>query len=152
MIWKPHVTVAALIEQDGRFLIVEEEADGKVVYNQPAGHLDEGESLLKAVRRETLEETAWHFDPEYVVGIYRWMNLANHHTYLRVCFAGICTRHEPERCLDQGILGVWWMAHAELVARSRQLRSPMVLRCVEDYLAGARYPLALLADLSEGQA
>lgn len=151
MIWKPHVTVAALIERDGRFLIVEEEADGSVVYNQPAGHLDEGEGLIEAVRRETLEETAWHFDPECVVGIYRWISPANHHTYLRVCFAGSCTQHEPERRLDEGILRAVWMTHAELVARSKQLRSPMVLRCVEDYLAGARYPLALLADLSAGQ-
>ncbi len=148
MIWKPHVTVAALAERNGRFLMVEEEADGKIVYNQPAGHLDEGESLIEAVRRETLEETAWHFEPDAIVGIYRWISPDNHHTYLRICFAGICQKHEPTRALDQGILRALWLTRAELEGMKQQLRSPLVLRCLDDYLAGKRYPLALLNELT----
>ncbi len=147
MIWKPHVTVAAVVERDGRFLIVEEEADGRVVYNQPAGHLDEGESLADAVVREALEETAWHFKPDGVLGIYRWMSPDTGTTYLRVCFRGACDTHEPRRALDNGILRVCWMTRAEIENLKPQLRSPLVLRCVDDYLAGRRYPLALLADV-----
>ena len=149
MIWKPHVTVAAVVERDGRFLIVEEEdADGRVVYNQPAGHLDEGESLADAVVREALEEAAWHFKPDGVLGIYRWTNPDTRITYLRVCFRGACDVHEPHRALDKDILRVCWMTRAEIENLKPQLRSPLVLRCVDDYLAGKRYPLALLADLA----
>lgn len=148
MIWLPHVTVAALVERDGRFLIVEEESDGKIVYNQPAGHLDEGQSLIDAAQRETWEETAWRFLPNAVLGVYRWQNPRNGHTYLRVCFTGECTEHDPARTLDTGILRALWMTRDELRALSRQLRSPMVLRCVDDYLAGKRYPLELLTELT----
>ncbi|MCL4315798.1 MAG: NUDIX hydrolase [Gammaproteobacteria bacterium] len=148
MIWKPHVTVAAVVEREGRFLIVEEEADGRVVYNQPAGHLDEGESLAHAVVREALEETAWHFKPDGVLGIYRWTNPDSKITYLRVCFRGTCDVHEPHRALDNGILRVCWMTRAEIENLKTQLRSPLVLRCVDDYLAGKSYPLALLTDVA----
>jgi NADH pyrophosphatase NudC (nudix superfamily) len=149
MIWKPNVTVAALIERDGRFLMVEEEENGRVVYNQPAGHLDEGESLMTAVVRETLEETAWHFQPESVTGIYRWMNPQSDTTYLRVCFAGICDGHDVGRPLDKGIHRALWMTRDELGQLDAQLRSPMVMRCIDDYLAGQRYPLNLLIEFSE---
>lgn len=148
MTWKPHVTVAALAEREGRFLVVEEEADGRVVYNQPAGHLDEGETLLEAVRRETLEETAWRFEPSAVLGVYRWHNPRNGYTYLRVCFIGHCDAHEAQRPLDTGILRALWLTRAELAELGAQLRSPLVLRCVDDYLAGKHYPLALLTDLA----
>jgi len=148
MIWKPHVTVAAVVEREGRFLIVEEEADGRVVYNQPAGHLDEGESLTAAVVREVLEETAWHFRPEALLGVYRWTNPETKITYLRVCFRGECDAHEPRRALDKGILRACWMTRAEIENLKSQLRSPLVLRCVDDYLAGKRYPLALLTDMN----
>lgn len=144
MIWKPHVTVAAVIEREQRFLMVEEEVDGKVVYNQPAGHLDAGESLIEAVARETLEETAWHFLPSAVIGIYLWTQPASETTYLRVCFSGLCQGHEPDRPLDEGIRVAPWMTRAELCRQGERLRSPLVLRCVDDYLAGKHYPLALL--------
>ncbi|MEO5574172.1 MAG: NUDIX hydrolase [Gammaproteobacteria bacterium] len=147
MIWKPHVTVAALIERDGHFLMVEEEDNGRVVYNQPAGHLDEGESLAAAVVRETLEETAWHFQPQAVTGIYKWLNPLSDITYLRVCFTGACDGHDADRPLDRGIRRALWMTQQELSEVSAQMRSPMVMRCIKDYLAGRRYPLHLLADL-----
>lgn len=147
MIWKPHVTVAALVEREGRFLMVEEEVDGAIVYNQPAGHLEQGESLTEAVIRETLEETGWHFLPTALVSIYRWMKPADGGTYLRFCFAGQCERHDPARPLDTGILRAVWMTPDELRQIAPQLRSPMVLRCIDDYLAGHRHPLDLLADL-----
>lgn len=150
MIWKPHVTVAALIERAGCFLMVEEEDGGRVVYNQPAGHLDEGEGLSEAVVRETLEETAWHFQPHAVTGIYRWTNTASAITYLRVCFTGNVDGHEPQRRLDTGIRRALWMTRDELCQVNGQLRSPMVLRCIDDYLAGKRYPLALLTELGAG--
>lgn len=148
MPWKPHVTVAAVVERNGRFLIVEEVSDGQQVYNQPAGHLDEGESLIKAAVRETREETAWSFSPEALVGIYRWHNPDSNRTYLRVCFTGQCTSHDPSQPLDAGILRAAWLSRAELSASGR-LRSPLVLRCIDDYLAGTRYPLSLLSDLSD---
>ncbi len=146
MPWKPHVTVAAVIERNSRFLTVEEVSDGQLVYNQPAGHLDEGESLITAVVRETQEETAWSFTPEALVGIYRWRNPDNNSTYLRVCFTGQCTSHDPNQRLDTGIVRAEWLSRAELDASGR-LRSPMVMRCIDDYLAGIRYPLDLLSDL-----
>ena len=144
---KPHLTVAAVVENAGRFLIVEEESDGRVVYNQPAGHLDEGETLAQGVARETLEETAWHFQPEAVVGIYRWSSPANGVTYVRVCFSGRCHGHEPRRALDSGIRRALWLTRAELSALGHQLRSPMVLHCIDDYLTGKSYPLGLITEL-----
>ena len=147
MIWKPNVTVAAVVERQGRFLIVEEDSDGKRVYNQPAGHLDEGEGLIEAVIRETLEETAWHFAPTALVGVYRWKNTPTGITYLRVCFAGVCHDEEVGRPLDEGIVQAVWLSRDELAALGSRLRSPLVLRCVDDYLAGRRYPLSLLVDM-----
>lgn len=138
--------VAAIIEREGKFLLVEEEADGKIVLNQPAGHLDEGERLIDAVVRETLEETAWHFEPQALLGIYRWPNPAKQVTYLRFAFTGHVTRHDPERRLDHGIIRAVWMTPPEIQASRARHRSPQVERCVNDYLAGHRYPLALLTD------
>ena len=148
MIWKPNVVVAAIIERKGKFLLVEEEADGQLVLNQPAGHLDEGESLLAAVSRETLEETAWHFTPESLLGIYRWPHLTKSLTYLRFAFIGRVTRHEPERRLDHGIARTLWLTADEIRAQRQRHRSPQVERCLNDYLAGQRYPLELLKDLA----
>ena len=147
MIWKPHATVAAVIEHQGRFLMVEEEADGEVVYNQPAGHLDPGESLIQAAIRETREETAWGFRPQAIVGIYRWHHAPTDRTYLRVCFSGSCHDHQPRQALDEGILQALWLTRDQLQARAERLRSPLVMQCVDDYLAGRRYPLDLLSDL-----
>jgi len=148
MVWKPHATVAAIVEKKGRFLIVEEKSDGKIVYNQPAGHLDPNESLLDAVIRETSEETAWQFKPEYITGIYQWRHPQKDDcTFLRVAFYGECHHHHSEQALDEGIICAIWMTREELVAKKAQLRSPMVLRCIDDYLAGKRYPLDILINL-----
>lgn len=148
MIWKPHVTVAAVIERKGRFLLVEERVKGRTVYNQPAGHLESGESLAEAVIRETLEETTRAFAPDAVTGVYRWTIPDDAVTYLRVCFAGSCSDPDPSRPLDEGIVATHWFGPEELAARREQLRSPLVMACIEDYLAGKRYPLSLLTDVS----
>jgi ADP-ribose pyrophosphatase YjhB (NUDIX family) len=146
-IWKPRVTVAAVLERDGRFLMVEERVAGKLVYNQPAGHLEDDEGLIAAVVRETLEETAWHFQPEALSGIYRWRHPRRQETWLRVAFAGTGLYHEPERALDADIERILWLTPGEIRARRGSLRSPMVLRCLDDYLAGQSAPLALLVDI-----
>jgi ADP-ribose pyrophosphatase YjhB (NUDIX family) len=144
MIWKPHVTVAAVIEREGKFLLVEEETSVGVRFNQPAGHLEACESLLDAVIRETLEESAYSFTPEHLLGIYRWHSKEADTTYLRFAFTGAITGHDAERKLDSGILQALWMSSDEIHATSVWHRSPLVLRCIEDYLAGKRYPLELL--------
>lgn len=143
-IWKPHVTVAAVVERDGRFLLVEEETDDGLRFNQPAGHLDEGESLVAACTRETLEETAHHFQPTALVGIYQWPRPAGDITYLRFAFAGEITGFDPDRKLDTGIIGARWLTLEEVRATRERHRSPLILQCIEDYLAGKRYPLALI--------
>lgn len=148
MIWTPHTTVAAIIEQDGRFLMVEEETgDDTPVFNQPAGHLEEAESLLQAVVRETREETAWGFTPQTLVGVYRWRIGPAGATYLRFCFHGTCHDHRPHQPLDTGILGTAWLTREELAAMPERLRSPLVLSCIDDYLAGQRYPMTLIRDI-----
>src|SRR3989344_8497826 len=148
MIWKPNVVVAAIVERDGKFLLVEEETEGRLVLNQPAGHLDEGESLMEAAVRETLEETAWHFEPQALLGVYRWPHPTKGITYLRFAFIGQVTRHEPERTLDDGIVRAVWMSPQEIRAEKTRHRSPQVERCLNDYLAGQHYSLELLKDLS----
>ena len=109
MVWKPDVTVAAVAERDGRFLFVEERASGRVVLNQPAGHLEDGETFLDAVARETLEETAWGFQPQAIVGVYVWRPEHVNRTFLRVAFCGALLAHDPERELDRGILRTRWL-------------------------------------------
>jgi 8-oxo-dGTP pyrophosphatase MutT (NUDIX family) len=144
MQWKPNVTVAAVADRDGKFLLVEEDADAQVVLNQPAGHLEQGETLIEAVVREVLEETAWDFQPDSLVGIYLYHHPGVDIAYLRVCFHGRCTRHHPENPLDAGILRTHWMDRNELEFHRERMRSAMVLRCIDDYLSGKRYPLELL--------
>lgn len=148
MRWKPHVTVAAVAEQSGRFLLVEEQADGRLVLNQPAGHLDDGESLTEAVIRETLEETGWRFQPDAIIGLYRWRHPHNAETFLRVTFRGRCLEHNPGQPLDEGIVRTVWLGRDEILQREATLRSPLVLRCIDDYLTGITYPLELLNELS----
>ncbi|MEK7321641.1 MAG: NUDIX hydrolase [Pseudomonadota bacterium] len=147
MIWTPHVTVAAVIENEGRYLLVEEFSGDRMVYNQPAGHVEAGESILDAVVRETREETGWGFRPTALLGIYRWVHPANGDTYLRFCFTGECFDHDPAQPLDSGIVRTWWLTRPEMLEVSGQLRSPLVLRCVDDYLTGRRYPLDLYTDV-----
>ena len=146
MMWKPEVTVAAIIERDGQFLLVEEETERGLLFNQPAGHLEEGESIVEAAIRETLEETAWDFRPEQLVGIYRWRVPATGVTYVRFAFAGTLGAHHPERSLDEGIVRAVWKNPVEIRAERDRHRSPLVVRCMEDYLAGRRAPLDLLVD------
>jgi 8-oxo-dGTP pyrophosphatase MutT (NUDIX family) len=144
MIWKPNVTVAAVVERDGKFLLVEEETDDGLRYNQPAGHLECRESLVDAAIRETLEETACSFVPQYLVGVYNWRNEAKDVTYLRFAFGGEITGHDPARALDTGIVAARWLSLDEIRALAPRHRSPLILRCIEDWLAGKRYPLELV--------
>jgi 8-oxo-dGTP pyrophosphatase MutT (NUDIX family) len=142
MVWKPSVTVAAVIERDGRFLFVEEMSDGRRVLNQPAGHLDPGESLVAACRREVMEETAHRFEPQGLVGVYRWHYAAKDVTFLRFCFFG-SPGAEEKRPLDKEIVRIHWLTAPELKKRAADHRSPLVQKCVDDYLAGQRFPLDL---------
>ena len=143
--WRPSVTVAAVIERDGKFLFVEEEANGRRVLNQPAGHLDPGESLAEAVAREVLEETAHRFTPTGLVGIYRWRYDKEDLTFLRFAFLGRVDGVEEGRQLDKEIIAAVWLTPAELAARHAEHRSPLVQQCVEDYLAGRSFPLEVLS-------
>jgi 8-oxo-dGTP pyrophosphatase MutT (NUDIX family) len=143
MVWKPDVTVAAVIERSGRFLLVEERIRGRLVLNQPAGHLEDGEALVDAVVRETLEETAWEFTPESLLGIYQWRS-SRGHTTLRFAFTGSVQGYDARRPLDPPIVTTHWFAREEIAQRAARLRTPLVLRCIEDYLAGRRLPLDAL--------
>ena len=141
------MTVAAVIEREGRFLLVEEETDDGLMLNQPAGHLEANESLVAGAAREALEETAYEFTPEYLVGVYRWRHPDGNVTYLRFAFAGSLGTHHPERALDTGIVRALWLTAAEVHASRGRHRSPLVVRCMEDYQRGARAPLDLLVHL-----
>jgi 8-oxo-dGTP pyrophosphatase MutT (NUDIX family) len=145
--WRPSVTVAAVIERDGKFLLVEEEANGRRVLNQPAGHLDPGESLLQAVVRETLEETAHRITPTALLGIYRWRYDKEEEevTFLRFAFLGRVDSVETGRALDKEIIAAVWLTPAELAARRAEHRSPLVQQCVDDCLAGRSFPLDALS-------
>ena len=147
MVWKPDVTVAAVVEREGRFLLVEEHVGDRLVINQPAGHLEVNESLVEAAVREALEETAWTFVPEAVSGVYLWQHPERNTSFLRVAFVGKVTEHHSNRRLDRGIRRTLWLSREELLQRSLQLRSPMVLQCIDDHLAGQRYPLSMLTHL-----
>ena len=147
MIWKPNTTVAAVIEQDGRFLLVEEETTDGIRLNQPAGHLEKGETLIEATIRETREETAYDFTPEYLLGIYHWHHPGKDLTYLRFAFIGHADKHRPAQKLDEGILRAVWMSAGEIRATQAIHRSPQVLTCIEHYLAGQRFPLSVLTHL-----
>ena len=141
----PRVTVAAVIERDGRFLCVEEEQDGRRVLNQPAGHLDPGESVIAACAREVMEETAHRFEPTALVGIYRYDYAAKGVTFLRFCFSGKVLGEEKGRALDKEIVALHWLTSEELKAKSAMHRSPLVQQCVDDYLAGRRFPVEVLS-------
>ncbi|MDR2788721.1 MAG: NUDIX hydrolase [Candidatus Accumulibacter sp.] len=144
MVWSPHVTVAAVVERDGRFLMVVEETDEGVRLNQPAGHLERGESLTEAVARETLEEAGYAFAPRCLIGVYHWHHPKKDVTYLRFAFGGEITGHDADRPLDTGILGTRWLSFDEIRDSADRHRSPMILRCVEDWRAGRRHPLELI--------
>lgn len=145
--WKPNVTVAAVVERGGRYLLVEEVSPRGPVLNNPAGHLDPGESLVEAVVREVLEETACAFTPSHLIGVY--LARSSSTTYLRFAFTGSVGAPEPGRALDTGILRTLWLTPDEIEAERGRHRSPLLARCVQDHRAGRRYPLeALSADAS----
>ena len=144
MVWKPHVTVAAVVERDGKYLVVEEETEDGLMFNQPAGHLEPGESLAAGAEREALEETAYDFRATHLVGIYSWRHPARDITYLRFAFAGELGAHHAARRLDTGIVRATWLTPAEILSTRDRHRSPLVVRCMEDHMRGARTPLDLL--------
>ncbi len=145
---RPRVTVAALVEREGRFLLVEERDDrGQLVINQPAGHVEAGESLVDAMVRETFEETGWHVVPQSLVGTYLWGRPERTLSYLRIAIAALGECHDRAAPLDAGIIRPVWLSRPELAACRDQHRSELVLRCVDDYLAGERYPLTVLKSL-----
>jgi 8-oxo-dGTP pyrophosphatase MutT (NUDIX family) len=143
----PEVTVAAVVMRDGRFLLVEERIQGRLVLNQPAGHLEDRETLIEAAVREAREETAWRFHPEALVGTYLWRNPANGRSFLRFAFCGEVDDHQPQQPLDTGIVRALWLSPAELEAQPARLRSPLVMRCIEDFLQGRRQPLDSVSEL-----
>jgi len=145
--WTPDVTVAAICEKHGRFLLVEERAKStqNIVFNQPAGHLEKGESLVEAVVRETLEETCCHFTPEALVGLYR-LEANSGKTYIRYAFTGSISEVDERQTLDEDIIRTHWLT-LDTIRASTSLRSPLVLSCINDYLSGHRYPLELLREL-----
>jgi len=149
MVWKPHVTVAAIAEKDGRFLLIEERANGSLVLNQPAGHLEPGESLVEAAVRETREESAWRFNAQAMVGVYRWQHPHKDATFLRICFCGPVDDYQPDQPLDDGILRTLWLTPDEVRQQAERLRSPMVLQGIQDYIDGHRYPLEMLREFSD---
>lgn len=146
--WKPSVTVAALMERDGKFLLVEEHTDSGLKLNNPAGHLDPGESPADGCAREALEETAHHFKPTALVGIYlsrfRKQSTGEDITYMRFAFCGTVGDEVPGMALDEGIVRALWMTPEEIRANAHRHRSPLLLRCLDDYLSGRRYPLDMI--------
>ena len=146
--WKPRVTVAVVVERDGRFLMVEEETSDGIRINQPAGHLDPGETPLQGAVRETMEETAHPFTPMALLGIYISRSASNGDredvTYVRFAFTGEVGAADAGRPLDAGILRALWLTADEIRARLAEHRSPLVMKCIDDYLAGQRYPLSLV--------
>lgn len=146
MTWKPNVTVAAVIEQKGKYLLVEEQTTHGILFNQPAGHLEPNESIVNGAIRETLEETGYTFTPQWLLGIYRWHSLLNDTTYLRFAFSGtvVCHDHDHDRKLDEGIVRAAWFNTNEIYELIHLHRSPLVIKCIEDHLAGKHYPLEIL--------
>jgi 8-oxo-dGTP pyrophosphatase MutT (NUDIX family) len=148
MVWTPHVTVAAVVLRADRFLMVEEVPDGVAVLNQPAGHLEPEESLIDAVIREVGEETTFDFVPHHLVGIYQWQVPGTQRTYLRFCFAGEVSEPAGERMRDPEIHAVHWLTREEIAVGALPTRSPLVLRCIDDTIAGTVLPLDQLVHIA----
>ena len=144
---RPVTTVATIVVRDGAFLLVEEETRAGVRLNQPAGHLEAGETLVAAAIRETLEETRYRVAPTALVGIYRWQAPVTGATFIRYAFAADVVAHEAHRTLDEGILRAFWLSYDDLIASRDQHRSPLVRRCVDDFRAGVRRPLDFVTEL-----
>jgi len=146
-VWRPHVTVACVVADGDRYLMVEEEVNGRIAYNQPAGHLDEGESLAAAAVRETLEETGWTVALEHFLGAHQWTSTEHGEGVLRFSFAARPLRHDAARPLDAGIRRALWLTRAEIAALGGRLRSPLILLSIDAWLAGSRLPLDALQSL-----
>ncbi|MCF4997060.1 NUDIX domain-containing protein [Pseudomonas syringae] len=144
MEWLPHITVATIVEDNGRFLMVEEHKGGRNVLNQPAGHLDPDETLIEAAVRETLEETGYDVEIASVIGIYLYTAPSNGVTYQRVCFSAKALKHHPDYQLDDGIVGAKWLTREQLMQQRDHWRSELIIRCIDDYLAGNRFGLELI--------
>jgi len=146
MTWKPHATVAVIVEDpQGRFLLVEERINGEVVFNQPAGHIEEGEAVTEAACREALEETGWEVEPQAFLGMYRYIAPANDVTYFRFCFAASPLRHVTDQ-LDGDIIAAHWLTLDEIRSLGDRLRSPLVLDCILDYREGRQFPLDVIVE------
>ena len=149
-VWCPHVTVATVVPQDGRYLLVEEIVHGRTVINQPAGHLEPGESLQAAAIRETREETGWDVELDCLIGVQQWISSASGSQFVRFTFAAKPVHHDPSRKLDDGILRAFWLDRDEIIAASDRLRSPLILHSIDDWLAGRRLPLDSVRQLPLG--
>ena len=146
--WQPHIVVAAVVERDGRYLIVEEFINGELRLNQPAGHWEPGESLFEGLVREALEETAWDVRPTGFLGVYAWQPDNLPYPFVRFAFVAEALQHHPERKLDEGIVRAVWLTPEELMARSELHRGPAVMQCIEDHRAGHVFPLSLIRHLA----
>ena len=144
---RPAITVATVVERDGHFLLIEEETRKGLRLNQPAGHVERGESIVSAATRETLEESAWRVDPTALIGVYQWNSPDSGSAFVRFTFAATARAHEPGRRLDSGIVRALWLTYEDIAARRDAHRSPLVLRSLDDYRAGTRWPLGLIANL-----
>lgn len=142
----PHITVATVVERDGKFLMVREKSAGRLVYNQPAGHVESNESLTEAALRETLEETAWRVELQHLLGIYRYTSPDNGVTYIRHCFIADAIEPRTEQALDADIDEALWLSLDELQERESEMRSPLVLEVIRDYLSGKAYSLDVIAN------
>ena len=148
MIWTPRVTVAVVIYHKDRYLLVEEREQGQLVLNQPAGHLENGESIIEASIRETAEETGGEFKPLSIVGVYRWQHPKQDLTFLRFCIAGtLAEPNEPLIPQDPDIIQTHWLSYDEIIRRKTTLRSPLVLKCIDDFQVGQQFPLTLYQDI-----
>jgi len=148
--WTLRVTVSAVTERNGKFLLVEENVRNNIVINNPAGHLEDNETLVEAVVREVMEETGCTFEPQGITGIYLWKTPKGDRTFVRVNFFGACLAEDDSAILDNGILRKLWLTREEILQHKARLRSPMVLQCIDDYLSGIRYPLDALRDMGQG--
>jgi len=143
MRWKPHSTVATILEKDGKLLFVEEMDSGRLVYNQPAGHIEENETLIEAAVRETLEESAYQCEITGYLGLYTYTAPSNGISYHRHCFVGKAISYDPKAKLDEGITGIRWLTAQELID-SNKARSPLVIKCAQDYFNRQHFPLELI--------
>jgi ADP-ribose pyrophosphatase YjhB (NUDIX family) len=149
--WRPHVTVACVVAMGERYLMVEEEVAGRLVYNQPAGHLDDHESLAQAALRETLEETGWTVELQHLIGVHQWRSTEHGDAVVRFSFAARAVSHDPDRPLDSDIRRALWLTRDEIAALGERLRSPMILQSIDLWLGGQRLPLDILSHLPEGE-